>query len=187
MYVCMCVCYVVVCYVMSCYVMLCYVMLCYVMLCYAVVCYVMLYFLCVDGFRVKELGYKSLGQRVPNFPNSAGQHGLGSFGKIGNLEIYTSSNVEMSPFHKSCWATWAGVIWEIGKSIPLAISQVPKSCWAIWAGVIWEIGNVYLFQFRWANLGHMGWGHLGNWDLGGAGRFYSFVNTALGHQSISQR
>ena len=50
-------------------------------------------------FRVKGLGYMSLGFRLPNFPIS----------QIG-------------------WANWAGIIWEIGKYIPVQISPFPKSC-----------------------------------------------------------
>ena len=66
-------------------------------------------------FGVEGLGYISLGLRVPNFPNRAGPYGLGSFGKLGNWEICICSHFPISQFHKSCWAIWAGVIWENGK------------------------------------------------------------------------
>ena len=38
-------------------------------------------------FRVKGLGYMSLGFRLPNFPNSAGPSGLGLFGKLGSMYL----------------------------------------------------------------------------------------------------
>ena len=34
----------------------------------------------------------SLGLRVPNFPNSAGPSGLGSFGKLGSVYLYQFPN-----------------------------------------------------------------------------------------------
>ena len=40
--------------------------------------------------------------------------------------------------------------WEIGKYVPVLISQFPKWCWAVWAGVFWEIGelgSMYLHSF----------------------------------------
>ena len=43
-------------------------------------------------FRVKGLGYMSLGFRVPNFPNSAGPSGLGLFGKLGSMYLYSFLN-----------------------------------------------------------------------------------------------
>ena len=48
-------------------------------------------------FRVKGLGYMSLGFRLPNFP------------------ISQTSQSAISQFPKSCWPIWAGIIWEIGK------------------------------------------------------------------------
>ena len=57
----------------------------------------------------------------PNFPNSVEPDGMKVFGNLG--------------------------IWEIGKYVPVTISQFPKKSWPIWAGVFWEIGkleNMYL-------------------------------------------
>ena len=53
-------------------------------------------------FRVKGLGYMSLGFRLPNFPNRAGPSGLGLFGKLGNWEVHTSTDFPISQFPKSC-------------------------------------------------------------------------------------
>ena len=50
-------------------------------------------------FRVKGLGYMSLGFRLPsfpNFPNRAGPSGLGLFGKLGNWEVHTSTDFPIS-------------------------------------------------------------------------------------------
>ena len=55
------------------------------------------------------------------------------------------------------------------KPFNFPISQFPDSCLAIWAGVIWEI----------LNLGN----GLGEICLETQG---VFINTALGHQSVSQ-
>ena len=47
-------------------------------------------------FRVKGLGYMSLGFRLPNFSNSAGPSGLGLLGKLGNWEVCTSTDFPIS-------------------------------------------------------------------------------------------
>ena len=47
-------------------------------------------------FRVKGLGHMSLGFRLPNFPKRAGPSGLGSFGKLGNWEVHTSTDFPIS-------------------------------------------------------------------------------------------
>ena len=53
-------------------------------------------------FRVKGLGYMSLGFRLPNFPIS--QIGLGHLGwdYLGNWEVHTSTDFPISQFPKSC-------------------------------------------------------------------------------------
>ena len=50
----------------------------------------------LQQFRVKGLGYMSLGFRLPNFPNRAGPSGLGLFGKLGNWEVHTSTDFPIS-------------------------------------------------------------------------------------------
>ena len=47
-------------------------------------------------FRVRGLGYMSLGFRLPNFPNSAGPSGLGSFGNLGIWEVCTCNHFPIS-------------------------------------------------------------------------------------------
>ena len=57
-------------------------------------------FQALDGVRVKGLSYMSLGLRVPNFTISQIELAHLGWGLLGN--------------------------WEIGKYVPLAISQFPK-------------------------------------------------------------
>ena len=127
-------------------------------------------------FRVKGLGYMSLGFRVLNFPNRAGPSRLGSSGKLGSWKICTSVPLAMSQFPKECWAKGAAVIWEIGKSVPLAIFQFPNflnSAGPYGLGAFAKLGNLY--PISQIVLGHpnipnsagpyMGWGHLGNWKI----------------------
>ena len=69
-------------------------------------------------FRVKGLGYMSLGLRVPNFPNSAGPSGLGLLGKS-----------------------------EIGEYVHVTISQFPNfpnSAELDRLGSFGKLGNTYL-------------------------------------------
>ena len=84
----------------------------------------------------------SLGLRVPNFPIS--QIVLAHLGwcLLGN--------------------------WEIGKYVPVLISQFLKSCWAIWAGVFWEIGklgSMYLYSNSAGPSWLVSFGKLGNWEV----------------------
>ena len=115
--------------------------------------------------------------QFPNFPNGAGPSGLVSFGKLGNWEVCTCTHFPISQFPKWCWAIWAGIILEIGKYVPVLISQFPnfpKRCWPIWAGVFWEIGKLgSMYPYSFPNfpisqkvLGHLGWCLLGNLEIG---------------------
>ena len=63
------------------------------------------------------------GSQFPNFPNSAGPDGLGSFGKLGNKEVHTSTNFPISQMvlSHSGWDCLGN--WEIGKYVPVLISQ----------------------------------------------------------------
>ena len=70
-------------------------------------------------FRVKGSGYMSLRLRVPNFPNSAGPSGLGSFGKLGNG--YRGTYLTPAQMGQHDLGNW-----EIGKYIPVSLSQFPK-------------------------------------------------------------
>ena len=57
------------------------------------------------------VGTWETGKYIPlQIMNSAEPCGLGSFGKLGNWEVQSSSQ-----FPKKCWPIWAGVFWEIGK------------------------------------------------------------------------
>ena len=52
-----------------------------------------------------------------------------------------------SQFPKSRWPIWAGVFWEIGKSVPVTISQFPNfpnSAEPDGLGSFGKLGNLYL-------------------------------------------
>ena len=87
----------------------------------------------------------------------------------GNWKLCTSSHFPISR------PIWAGVFWELGNRKictcnHFPISQFPKSCWPIWAGVFWEIGKLENtcnhFPISQIVLSQMGWGLLGNWEIG---------------------
>ena len=101
-------------------------------------------------FRVKGLGYMSLGFRLPNFPIS--QIVLGHLGwdYLGNWEIGKYVPVIISQFPNFPHRAEPDGLRSFGKSgnceictsSHFPISQFPKSCWPIWAGVFWEIGEL---------------------------------------------
>ena len=91
-------------------------------------------------FRVKGLGYISLGFRLPNFPNSAGPSGLALFGKLGNWEVCTCNHFPISQIVLAHLGWGLLGNWEICPSSHFPISQIV--------------------------LAHLGWGLLETWEIG---------------------
>ena len=66
--------------------------------------------------------------QFPNFPNHAEPDGLGSFGKLGNLYLqpFPSFPISQIVLAHLGWGLFGN--WEVGKYVPVTISQFPKSC-----------------------------------------------------------
>ena len=108
--------------------------------------------------------------QFPNFPNRAEPDGLRSFGKLGNWEICTSSPISQIVLAHLGWDCLGN--WEIGKYIPLQISQFPNfpnRAGPSGLGLFGKLGNWEIYTSSPISqivLAHLGWDYLGNWEIG---------------------
>ena len=109
--------------------------------------------------------------KFPNFPNSAGPDGLGSFGKLENWEYIPLPIFPISQMVLGHLGWYNLGNREIRKYVPVLISQFPD------------------FPSSAEPDGLRSFGKFGNWEKDWA-RFVCkeglFINTALGHQSVFQ-